>query len=238
MKNVWTIALREFKAYFLTPIAYVYLVVFLVAVNFFFFRAFFIIGQADLRPLFDMIPWIFLFFVPAITMGKWAEERKLGTLETLFTLPVRDVEIAAAKFAAALMLIALSLALTLPAALTVALLGDMDWGPALGGYLGCLLLGGAYISIGLVVSALTDSQIIAFVGAVAASFVMLAVGTPFMTGGASGAITQFLQYLGLATHFASISRGVIDTRDVIYYLSVTGFFTYLNLVVLKARARK
>jgi ABC-2 type transport system permease protein len=238
MRNTLIIAWREFKAYFLSPIAYVYLVVFLVAVSWFFFRTFFIIGQADLRMLFDMMPWVFLFFVPAVTMGKWAEERKLGTLETLFTLPVRDVEIAAAKFLAALALVALSLALTIPIALTVALLGNMDWGPAVGGYVGCLLLGGAYIAIGLVVSALTDSQIIAFVGGVAACFLMLVVGTPFVTGGGASGFAQFLQYLGLGTHFASLSRGVIDSRDVIYYLSIIGFFMYLNIQVLKARARR
>jgi ABC-2 type transport system permease protein len=238
MRNVITIAWREFKAYFLSPIAYVYLVVFLVAVSWFFFRAFFIIGQADLRMLFDMMPWVFLFFVPAVTMGKWAEERKLGTLETLFTLPVRDVEIAAAKFLAALALVALSLALTIPIALTVALLGNMDWGPAVGGYVGCLLLGGAYIAIGLVISALTDSQIIAFVGGVAACFLMLVVGTPFVTGGGASAFAQFMQYLGLGTHFASLSRGVIDSRDVIYYFSIIGFFLYLNMQILKVRARR
>jgi len=238
MKNIFTIAWREFKAYFLSPIAYVYLVVFLVTVNWFFFRTFFIIGQSDLRPLFDMMPWIFLFFVPAVTMGKWAEERKLGTLETLFTLPVRDAEIAMAKFLAALMLLALSLTLTAPIAFTAAMLGNMDWGSAVGGYVGLLLLGGAYIAIGLVVSALTESQIIAFVGGVAACFAMLVVGTPFVTGGGTSAFTQFLQYLGLGTHFASLSRGVIDSRDVIYYLSVIGFFLYLNLQVLKARARR
>ena len=238
MKNVITIAWREFKAYFLSPIAYVYLVVFLVAVSWFFFRAFFIIGQADLRMLFDMMPWVFLFFVPAVTMGKWAEERKLGTLETLFTLPVRDVEIVVAKFLAALALVALSLALTIPIALTVALLGNMDWGPAIGGYVGCLLLGGAYIAIGLVISALTESQIIAFVGGVAACFLMLVVGTPFVAGGGASTLAQFLQYLGLGTHFTSLSRGVIDSRDVIYYLSIVGFFMYLNLQVLKARARR
>jgi ABC-2 type transport system permease protein len=237
MNNTFIIAKREFKAYFLSPIAYVYLTVFLVAMSWFFFRAFFIIGQADLRVLFDTMPWVFLFFVPAVTMGKWSEERKLGTLETLFTLPIRDTDIVIAKFLAALALVALSLALTLPIALTVALLGNMDWGPAIGGYAGCLFLGGAYIAIGLSISALTDSQIIAFVGGVAACFVMLVIGTPFITGGATNAFTQALQYAGLGTHFASISRGVIDSRDVIYYLSTIGFFLYINLQVLKLRSR-
>lgn len=238
MNNIFTIAKREFKAYFLSPIAYVYLTVFLVAMSWFFFRAFFVIGQADLRVLFDTMPWVFLFFIPAVTMSKWSEERKLGTIETLFTLPVRDIEIVLAKFLAALSLVALSLALTLPIAFTAALLGNLDWGPTIGGYLGCLFLGGAYIAIGLFISALTESQIIAFVGGVAACFIMLVVGTPFITGGATNLLTQALQYAGLGTHFASIARGVIDSRDVVYSVSVIGFFLYLNLQVLTSRARK
>lgn len=238
MNNIFIIAKREFKAYFLSPIAYVYLTVFLVAMSWFFFRAFFIIGQADLRVLFDTMPWVFLFFVPAVTMGAWSEERKLGTIETLFTLPVRDAEAVLAKFLAALALVALSLVLTLPIALTVAMLGNMDAGPAIGGYAGCLFLGGASIAIGLTVSALTSSQIIAFVGGVAACFVMLVIGTPFVTGGATNLFSQALQYAGLAAHFASISRGVIDSRDLIYALSVIGFFLFLNLQVLTLRARR
>ncbi|MFH1829981.1 MAG: ABC transporter permease subunit [Pseudomonadota bacterium] len=238
MTFIFTIARREFKAYFLSPIAYVYLIVFLVAVSWFFFRAFFIIGQADMRVFFEMIPWIFLFFAPAITMGKWAEERKQGTLETLFTLPVRDAEIVIAKFLAGLALLATALVLTIPIALTVALLGNMDWGPVIGGYIGALLLGGAYLSIGLLISALTESQIIAFIGGLAGCFVMLVIGTSFIAGDASGSFAHFLQYMGLGTHFASIARGVIDSRDVIYYLSVIVLFLYLNLKVLKVRARR
>ncbi len=238
MTSIFTIARREFKAYFLSPIAYVYLVAFLVAVSWFFFRAFFIIGQADMRAFFDMIPWMFLFFGPAVTMGKWAEERKLGTLETLFTLPVRDADIVLGKFFAGLSLMATALALTLPIAVTVAILGDMDTGPVIGGYIGSLLLGGAYLSIGLVISALTESQIIAFIGGVAGCFLMLIIGTPIVVTGISGALAQFLQQLGLGTHFASISRGVIDSRDILYYLSIIGFFLYLNVKVLKVKARR
>lgn len=238
MTPIFTIARREFKAYFLSPIAYVYLVAFLVAVNWFFFRAFFIIGQADMRVFFGMIPWVFLFFAPAVTMGKWAEERKLGTLETLLTLPVCDTDIVLGKFFASLALIATALLLTLPIAVTVAFLGYMDTGPVIGGYIGSLLLGGAYLSIGLVISALTESQIIAFIGGVAVCFLMLIIGTPFIAQGASTELTQFLQYLGLGTHFESISRGVIDSRDMLYYLSIIGFFLYLNVKVLKFRARR
>lgn len=237
MKSIWTIARREFKAYFTSPIAYVYLITFLVVTNWLFFRGFFLIGQADMRVFFGMMPWIFLFFVPAVAMGKWAEERKQGTLEILFTLPIRDRDIVIAKFAAGLALIAAALILTLPVALTVSAVGHLDWGPVIGGYLGLLFLGGAYLSTGLVVSSLTENQIIAFIGGVAASFLMLLVGTPLVAGGAAGLAAQAVQYLGLGTHFESISRGVVDTRDIVYYLSVIGFFLFLNLKVLETRAR-
>ncbi|MBI4126064.1 MAG: ABC transporter permease subunit, partial [Deltaproteobacteria bacterium] len=152
MKTIWTIAKREFTAYFTSPIAYVYLTVYLAVTNWFFFRGFFIIGQADVRGLLSITPWIFLFFVPAVAMGKWAEERKLGTLEILFTLPLRHRDIAVGKFLAGQLLIAVALALTLPTALTVSLLGPLDWGPVIGGYVGLLFLGGAYLAIGLFAS--------------------------------------------------------------------------------------
>ncbi|MFH0800058.1 MAG: ABC-2 transporter permease [Pseudomonadota bacterium] len=238
MKPIFTIARREFSAYFTSPIAYVYLITFLVIANWLFFRAFFLIGQSDMRAFFAIMPWIFLFFVPAVAMGKWAEERKQGTLEILFTLPIRDRDIVIAKFAAGLALIASALLLTVPVAVTVALLGDMDWGPVIGGYAGLILLGGAYLAIGLVVSALTENQIIAFIVGVAVCFLMLIVGTSMVVGGASNLLTQALQYLGLATHFESIGRGVVDSRDIIYYLSVIGFFLFLNLKVLETRARR
>ncbi len=235
MNSMLIIAWREFRAYFTSPIAYVYLTVFLVAVNWLFFRGFFIMGQADMRLLFDMLPWVFLFFVPAVAMGKWAEERKQGTLEIIFTLPVRNIDIVVGKFLAGMGLIASALALTLPAALTVSLVGNMDWGPVIGGYVGALLMSGAFLALGLLVSALTDSQLIAFVGGVAACFVMLIIGTPFVTGDPSGPIAAMLAYAGLGSHFASISRGVIDSRDILYYASFIGFFMYLNLKVLKAK---
>lgn len=233
-----TVAKREYKAYFLSPIAYVYLVTFLVIANWIFFRAFFVIGQADMRPLFGMMPWIFLFFVPAVSMSKWAEERKQGTLELLFTLPIDDICIVIAKFLAGLGLIATALALTTPIVMTIAMLGNMDMGATIGGYLGLLFLGGAYLSIGLAISSLTENQIIAFILGVAGSFVVLIIGTPLVIGGKASVLTHILQYAGLATHFESISRGVLDSRDVVYYLSVIGFFLYLNLKILKTKARR
>ena len=237
MKAIWIIARREYAAYFTSPIAYVYLVTFLVVTCWIFFRTFFLIGQADMRVFFSVMPWIFLFFVPAAAMGKWAEERKQGTLEILFTLPLRDRDVVLAKFAAGLALIATALLLTLPLALSVAGIGDLDWGPVIGGYLGLLFLGGAFLSIGLCASAFTENQIIAFITGVAACFVLLMAGTPLVSGGA-GAAAGVLSYMGLGSHFESISRGVVDSRDVVYYLSVIGFFLYVNLKIIEARARK
>ena len=237
MRSIWIIARREYKAYFISPIAYVYLITFLVITSWLFFRGFFVIGQADMRAFFGLMPWIFLFFVPAVAMGKWSEERKLGTLEILCTLPIRDVEIVIGKFAAGLALIVTALVFTLPMALTVWLIGDLDWGPVVGGYIGLIFLGGAYLSVGLTISALTENQIVAFILGVAVCFLLLIIGTPIIAGGGGGLITRALQYLGLATHFGSIARGVIDSRDIIYYLSVIGFFMYLNLQIVRTRAR-
>jgi ABC-2 type transport system permease protein len=238
LSKILIVAKREYFAYFLSPIAYVYLSTFIVVVNWMFFRAFFLIGQADLRPLFGMMPWIFLFFVPAVAMGKWSEERKQGTLELLFTLPINDISIVLAKFLAGLGLIATALALTLPIAITAVMLGNPDMGPIVGGYLGLLFLGGAYLSVGLVVSSLTENQIIAFILGVASSFALLVIGTPMLLGGSGSAFAGMVQYLGLASHFESISRGVVDSRDIIYYLSMIGFFLFINLKILETRARR
>ncbi len=237
MLNTAVIAWREYRAYFTSPIAYVSLATFLVAVAWLFFRAFFLIGQADLRDLFRLMPWIFLFFLPAIAMGKWADERKLGTLELLCTLPVRDVEIVMAKFLAGLALIATALALTLTIPLSVTLVGDLDWGPVVGGYVGLLFLGGAYLSVGLVVSSLTENQIIAFVVGVAVNFLLLVAGTPLVLGGEGGLLAQAIHYAALGTHFASIARGVIDSRDILYYCSAIGFFLWINVRIVGRRAR-
>jgi ABC-2 type transport system permease protein len=232
------IAWREFRASFRSPIAYVVLAVFLVAVNWIFFRAFFLVGQADLRVFFDVAPWLFLFFIPAIAMGKWSEERRIGTIETLFTLPLCNRDLVLGKFFAGLLLLAAALALTLPLAASVALVGDLDVGPVIGGYAGLLLLGSAYLAVGLTASALTESQVVAFITGAAGCFVALILGTPFAAGGTAGLATQAMAYLGLGTHFASIARGVLDSRDIIYYASFIGFFLFLNVKALEYRGRR
>jgi ABC-2 type transport system permease protein len=238
MNNIAIIARREFKAYFLSPIAYVYLIVFLLVVNWFFFLGFFLLGHADMRPMFQMMPRIFLILAPAVAMGKWAEERKLGTLELLLTLPVKDCQVVVAKFLAGLALIASAVLLTLPAAFTVAGVGNLDWGPVVGGYLGTILLGGAYLSIGLFFSSLTENQIIAFILGVVGCFALYIIGSPYLTAIVGNPMAVIMQYLAMEGHFNSIARGVIDTRDIIYYLSVIGFFLYLNLKIVQTKIRK
>lgn len=235
MNTIWTIAKREFKAYFVSPIAYVYLITFLVVVHWLFLKNFFFMGQANLRAFFTLMPWIYLFFIPAVAMGKWAEERKLGTIELLFTMPILKRDVVLGKFLAGFKLIAAALFLTLPLPITVALLGNADLGPNIGGYLGLLFLGGAYLSISLWISSLTDNQIIAFILGVVACFALFIIGEPLVTTGLPPLLVSFFQYLGLGTHFESMGRGVVDTRDLIYYLSVIVCFLFLNLKPLKRR---
>ncbi|OGQ70189.1 MAG: hypothetical protein A3F82_08290 [Deltaproteobacteria bacterium RIFCSPLOWO2_12_FULL_44_12] len=237
MKTTLTIAKRELKAYFATPIAYVFLITFLGVVHWLFLRNFFLIGQNNLRPFFSFMPWIYLFFVPAIAMGKWAEERKQGTIELLFTMPLKAVDVLIGKFLAGLGLIAIALFFTFPLLVTIIWLGDVDAGPIIGGYLGLLFMGGAYLSIGLWVSSLTDNQIIAFILGVVACFGLLIIGESFATMDLPTSLTSFLQYLGLATHFDSIGRGVIDSKDILYYLSVIGIFLFFNLKSLEGSSR-
>jgi ABC-2 type transport system permease protein len=238
LSHTSAMAWREYKAYFTSPIAYVYLTTFIIIVNWLFFRSFFVMGQADLRGLFGMMPWMFLFFVPAVSMGKWADERKQGTIEILFTLPVRGACIIISKFLAGLMLIVTATLLTLPIAVTAAYLGKLDMGPVICGYIGLIFLGGAYLSIGLAASSVTENQIIAFILGVAACFIMLVLGTPLITGGTSSSFTSMIQYIGLATHFESISRGVLELNDVFYYISVVFFFLFVNKLLLDIRARR
>lgn len=229
------IALKEFRSYFCSPIAYVVLVTFVGLANWFFFRLFFLTRQADLRPLFSLMPWFLLFLVPAIAMGKWAEERRLGTMELLLTLPVSDRAAVLGKFWGSLALVAVALALMLPLPLTVSMLGQLDWGPVIGGYLGLLLLAGVYLSIGLFVSSLTQNQIVAFVVSIVACFTLYLLGDPIVTTALPSGAAVVAEYLGASSHFASISRGVVDSRDVIYYISVIGFFLWGNAQVVRLR---
>ncbi len=235
MKNTVPIMKREFSSYFNAPIAFIYLTVFLALSSWLYLKGFFLVNEASMRAFFGLIPWIFLFFVPAITMRLWAEEKKVGTMELLMTLPVTDAEAVLGKFLASFIFLAVSLALTFVLPLVVGILGDPDPGQIVGGYLGCVLIGAAYLSIGLFISSLTENQIVAFIVSVVAIFLFYILGADFVLFGVPDWLVPILSFAGLGGHFESISRGVIDSRDIIYYLSVIGLFLYLNVKSIEAR---
>jgi ABC-2 type transport system permease protein len=233
MHNILPIYRREIRSYFNSPVAYVVIVVFLAIVGWFFSSNIFLMNIASLRILFDIVPLVFLFFVPAITMRLLAEEKKAGTLELLTTRPVRDVEIVLGKFLAAWTLLAAALLPTLLYVVTLLALGSPDLGPILTAYLGLMLMGGAYIAIGLFASGLTENQIVAFILSflfVVALFLMdkvlMYVPEAFATP---------MEFLSIDYHFSNIARGVIDTRDLIYFGSLLGFGLYLATVTLERR---
>lgn len=235
MENVWVLFKKEFKAYFLSPIAYVFITVYLVVTNFLFFQGFFILNQAEMRGYFGLLPWVFLFFVPAITMRSWAEEKKVKTLELLMTWPVSEMQVVMGKFLASFSFLALSVLLSVTIPITIAILGNPDMGIIVASYVGALLMGAAYLAIGLWISSLTENQIVAFILGVVVTFALFMIGSPFVTMAMPPRLVPILSYLGLGTHFDSIGRGVVDTRDIIYYLSVIGFFLFLNVRSLESR---
>jgi ABC-2 type transport system permease protein len=218
MQNVTPIAGKELRSYFTSTIAYVVITVFLLITGWFFSTNLFLVNQATLRAAFGIIPIIFIFFVPAITMRLISEEKKSGTIELLVTMPIKDHEIVIGKFLAALCLVAIALFFTFTYVLTIGLLGNADAGPIIGGYLGLLLMSGAYLALGLFASSLTQNQIVAFIIAIAIIFVLFMLDKIlfFVPAG----LATIFEYLSIDYHFNNIARGVIDTRDLIYYLSL------------------
>jgi ABC-2 type transport system permease protein len=235
VKNTLPILRREFASFFNSPIAYIYLTVFIALSSWLFLKTFFVIGEASMRSFFGLLPWVFLFFIPAVTMRSWAEERKVGTMELLMTLPVSDLEAVLGKFLASFAFLLLSLAATLVLPIVVGALGKPDQGQIFGGYLGSVLVGAAYLAIGLFVSSLTENQIVAFIVSVVVVFGFFVLGEDFVLFGMPDRLVPILSYLSLGGHFDSISRGVVDSRDIVYYLSVIGFFLYLNVKAVQAR---
>lgn len=220
MRNIWSIARRELGSYFNSPIAYIVIAVFLVLDSSLFFSTLFLENQADLRELFSGF-WptlLVAIFAPAITMRLIAEERQSGTLELLITMPVSDWQVVLGKFLGAVALFGVALVLMLVYGLTVALLGPLDRGPALGGYLGLWLLGSAFIAVGLMVSAFSRSQIVAFILSVMLCLLLWIVGkvTPLFPHSVQG----FVEFLGVDSHIANSARGILDLRDLVYYLSL------------------
>ncbi len=238
MRNIFTIFQKEFKSYFNSPIAYIFIITFILFSSWLFFRTFFLVDQAHLRPLFSIFPWLFLILAPSITMRAWAEEKKMGTIEVLMTLPLKDYEVVLGKFLASFFFMITTVVLTFPLAITVYSLGNPDTGSIIGGYMGAILMGGAYLSIGLFCSSLTKNQIVAFIISTVTCFILLIIGEDIVLMSAPDTFAPIFSYLGLGTHFESISRGVIDSRDLVYYFSTIGFFLFLNTLALESRKWK
>ncbi len=241
MSNVWIIAKRELSGYFTTPIAYVFIVIFLFlnGVFTFYLGSFFERGQADLITFFGFHPWLYLALIPALTMRLWAEERKAGTIELLLTLPVSMFEAVLGKFLATWIFAAIALSLTFPMWLTVNYLGQPDNGIILASYFGSLLMAGAYIAIGSCISALTKNQVIAFVITVVVCLIFLLSGFPlvldFFSGWTPDILMRAISGLSFLTHFDDISKGIIELRDIVYFVSLIIFWLFANAVLIEVK---
>jgi ABC-2 type transport system permease protein len=238
MNYVWPIFKREFAAYFATPLAYVFIVIFLFAMGAFTFYIghFYENGVADLSVFFGFHPWLYLFLVPAISMRLWAEERRSGTMELLLTLPVPLWATVAGKFLAAWAFTAVALALTFPIWITVNFLGSPDNGVIFASYIGSLLMAGGYLAIGACISASTGNQVIAFVVSVVVCFLFTISGAPLVLdvfrSWAPLALVNAVSSFSFLTHFTAISAGVIDLRDVIFFFSLIALFLTANVVII------
>jgi ABC-2 type transport system permease protein len=240
MRNILTIASRELGGYFATPVATVFIVIFLILQGTLTFNLgnFFDRGQADLNPFFNFIPWVFLLLVPAITMRLWAEERRLGTIELLLTLPITQGQAVVGKFLAAWLFCAIALCLTFPIVLTVRFLGDPDLGVIASGYLGALLIAGAFLSIGSAMSALTRNQVIAFVLAVAVCFIFAAASYPLVTdflNRNTPVMAEIARRMAVVDRYQSFTRGIIAPRDLIFFTTFIGFWLFLTTVLVDQR---
>ncbi|MGE0582289.1 MAG: ABC transporter permease subunit [Steroidobacteraceae bacterium] len=241
MNHVVTIAKRELAGYFATPVAYVFILVFLLlaAAFTFYLGGFYERGQADLTPFFSFHPWLYLFLIPAISMRLWAEERKSGSIELLLTQPVTLWQAVLGKFLAAWAFTGLALALTFPIWITVNYLGSPDNGVILAAYIGSLLMAGGFLAIGSCMSALTRNQVVAFILAVATCFAFLLAGFPLVLDAFRGWAPQLLvdaiASLSFLTHFESISKGVLDVRDLLYFALTMAFFLVATAIILDAR---
>jgi ABC-2 type transport system permease protein len=229
MKNVLAIARREIKSSFNSPVAYAVILGYLVftGIYLYFIRGFYAVGQADLRPYFTVMPMVLSFLVPALTMRSWAEERRLGTYELLLTLPFTEGELVLGKFLSSFALAAIALGLTLPVPFAASMLGSFDSGVLFTQYLGVLLEAAAAVAIGEWISSLAKNQVSAFVGSVLALLALVLVDRVSSFLGIGGAFASVLNWLSLAFHYDSFSRGVVDTRDLAYYASAVVLFLYL-----------
>jgi ABC-2 type transport system permease protein len=236
-RAIATVFRREFGAYFSSPIAYVFLIAFVLIPNSLFMFFYQAQRQLSMRDYFGLLPFVFLFFVPAITMRLWSEERRAGSIEILLTLPVRVGEAVLGKFLAAYAFLVIAIASTLTIPISMTMFGAPDWGPITGAYLGAILMGGLFLALGAYISSLATNQIVAFIIAVSLSFLLVFTGFGFVReflGGISSALADAASYVSVMTHFDNIAKGVVDTSDVIYYLSFIFLFLFLNVYAIQS----
>ena len=238
--NVKAIAKREFGAYFASPVAYVFIVIFLLLAGFFTFSVgqFFELGEASLTSFFYWHPWLYLFLVPAVGMRLWSEERRQGTMELLLTMPVTTWQAILGKFLASWAFLAIALLLTFPIVLTVNYLGDPDNGIVFAGYIGSLLLAGAYLAISSMTSAMTRNQVVSFIVSVVICLFLIIAGfgpvTDLLTNWGSAALVDTVASFSVITHFDPFQKGIVDIRDVIFFLSVIAFALFTTGVIIRA----
>lgn len=238
MSNIWAIFKRELRGYFVTPLAYVFIVIFLFLTGIFTFYmgGFFQRGQADLQSFFTFHPWLYLFLIPAISMRLWAEERKQGTIELLLTLPISMSQAVTGKFLSAWAFTGIALALTFPMWVTVNYLGNPDNGVIVASYFGSFIMAGAYLAIGICISAMTKNQVIAFVITVVVCLLFVLAGYPvvlnFFQGWAPDYLVETVSSFSFLTHFNSITKGVIDIRDFIYFVSLIGCWLFASALIV------
>jgi len=233
MRQVLPIFKKEFQSYFVSPIAYIVISIFLIVIGWFFFSTFFLFNQASVRSFFALLPITFAFVIPAVTMRLVSEELHVGTYELLLTMPVTFREVVLGKFLAATAVAAAMLIPTLAYPVIIAFLGDLDWGPVIGGYLGAILLGASFSAVGLFASSLTRNQIVAFIIGVAICFALVLIDKilVFVPSWLAGP----LEYLGADSHFENISKGILDSRDILYFLSLTFLGLYATHLMMEEK---
>jgi ABC-2 type transport system permease protein len=241
MRNVAIIAKRELASYFATPLAYIFIVIFLALTGAFAFYVggFFTREQADLEPFFTYHPWLYLMLIPAVAMRLWAEERKTGTIEVLMTLPITTTQAVLGKYLAAWVFSGIALALTFPMWITVNVLGNPDNGVILASYIGSLLMAGAFLAIGSCISSLTKNQVIAFIVAATVCFLFTLSGLDlvlnFFRAWAPELLVRTVASMSFLTHFTAVTRGVIELRDLLFFASLIMFWLFANVVVVDLR---
>ncbi|SYZ73443.1 ABC-2 type transporter [Candidatus Zixiibacteriota bacterium] len=236
MQQVIALARKEFRSYFDSPVAYVVITLFLLIAGWQFSTSLFLSNSPDLRTLFSIVRFILLFFIPAVSMRLISEEKRLGTIEILLTLPVKEWQLVLGKYLAAYLLIIITLLLTLVHYITISILGQPDLGATLGGYLGLILIVGVYLSIGIFTSSLSQNQIVAFIVSFVIIFALFLLDKVVIFF--PGFMATILEYLSIDYHFNNIARGVIDSRDIIYYLSLIFFFLFLTVQTIESRKWK